>query len=62
MLNFIVYIGGLDDDGGVAVLDDVLEFDIVTEEWKKIASMIEPRRYHAVSLVDVDDVKQYFEL
>ena len=58
MLNFNVYIGGLDND----VLDDVLEFDIVTEEWKKIASMIETRRYHAVSVVDVDDVKQYCEL
>ena len=43
-------------------MDDVLEFDIVTEEWKKIANMIETRRYHAVSVVDVDDVKQYCEL
>ena len=50
------------DDSVDVNLDDVLEFDIVTEEWKKIASMTKPRKFHAVSVVDVDDVKQYCEL
>ena len=44
------YLGG----SGGAYSDDILEFDPVTGQWKKVGRMMELRRRHAVAVINFD--------
>ena len=45
------YSGGFD---GSSTLDDILEFDPVTGQWKEVDKMMKARRYHAVAVTNFD--------
>ena len=38
---------------------EVLEFDQETNTWKEIGQLDYPRRFHAMSVVSIDDVYEY---
>ena len=42
-------------------VDDIVEFDPKTGQWKEVGKMLEKRYGHAMAVVDWDDVKQYCE-
>ena len=60
------YLGGHYFDGSNIYYDDILEFDPLTGQWELLDRMIQPRRYHAVSVVDFQDFRtlclNWFEL
>ena len=40
-------------------VDDIVEFDPETGEWKELGKMLDERFGHAMAVVDWDDIKQY---
>ena len=40
-------------------VDDIVEFDPETGQWKEVGKMLEKRYGHAMAVVDWDDIKQY---
>ena len=45
------YLGGYDGSRDSPFLDDILEFDPLTGQWKEVAKMTKTRGYHAVSVI-----------
>ena len=40
-------------------IDEILEFDTITEEWKLVDRMIQGRYKHAASVIKYSDVAQF---
>ena len=52
--------GGYSAEGYVRVQQkDILEFNLQTESWTVIGAMKEPRIFHSVSVVSLDDYKKW---
>ena len=45
--------------GGTNGGDEILEWDATNEEWKEMGRMKQSRHYHAVAVVEVDDVIEF---
>ena len=54
MKPFILFSGGIDSDSNV-YLDKILLLDEETTTFKEIGKLEQRRRYHSVSLVDIND-------
>ena len=45
--------------GGNYANDEILEWDVINEEWKEIGKMRQPRYYHGMAVVNIADVTDY---
>ena len=45
--------------GGNYANDEILEWDVINEEWKEIGKMKQSRSEHSIAVVDVADVIDY---
>ena len=50
------YLGGWD---GSSDVDDILEYDSLTGQWKEVDKMIQGRSHHAVSVAEYSELAQY---
>ena len=51
--------GGYDDPDHNTYLDQILQYDASNQSWAQVGTMFECRAYHAVSVIDMDQLAKY---